>query len=75
MPIVNKPPELVVHVRCRHCRHKSLLSNKDFGRFWHTTRSAHSNFCKAAALQEMRKRCVLANRIDMDQPAARRLRA
>jgi hypothetical protein len=29
MPIVSRPPEFVVHVRCLHCRHKSLLSNTD----------------------------------------------
>jgi hypothetical protein len=33
MPIVSKPPELVVHVRCLRCRHKSLLSKRELADF------------------------------------------
>jgi hypothetical protein len=48
--------ELVVHVRCPRCRHKSLLSNKDLADFGLPPEAPHSKFCKAIALQKMRKR-------------------
>ena len=75
MPIVRKPPELAVHVRCLHCRHKSLLSNKDLADFGIPPEAPIASFIKRLRCRKCGSGSVLANRIDRDQPAARRLRA
>jgi ribosomal protein L37E len=75
MPIVNKSPELVVHVRCLRCRHKSLLSNKDLADFGIPPEAPIASFVKRLRCRKCGSGSVLANRIERDQPAARRLRA
>jgi len=75
MPIVSKPPEFVVHVRCLHCRHKSLLSNKELADFGIQPEAPIVSFVKRLRCKKCGSGGVLANRIESDQPAARRLRA
>jgi ribosomal protein L37E len=75
MPIVSKRPELVVHVRCLRCRHKSLLSNKDLADFGIPPEAPIATFVKRLRCRKCGSGSVLANRIERDQPAARRLRA
>jgi hypothetical protein len=75
MPIVSKPPELVVHVRCLRCRHKSLLSNKDLVDFGIPPEAPIASFVQRLRCRKCGSGSVLANRIDKDQLAARRLRA
>jgi DNA-directed RNA polymerase subunit RPC12/RpoP len=75
MPIVSKSPELVVHVRCLRCRHKSLLSNKDLADFGIPPEAPIASFVKRLRCRECGSGSVLANRIDRDQRAARRFRA
>jgi hypothetical protein len=75
MPIVRKPAELVVHVRCLRCRHKSLLSNKDLAVFGITPEAPIAAYVKRLRCTKCGSGSVLANRIDKDQPVARRLRA
>ena len=74
MPIV-KPPELVVHVRCLRCRHKSLLNNKDLADFGIPPEAPIASFIERLRCRKCGSGSILANRIDRDQPAARRLRA
>jgi hypothetical protein len=68
-----KAVELVVHVRCLHCRHKSLLSNKDLADFGIPPEAPIASFVKRLRCRKCGSGSVLANRIDRDQPAARRL--
>jgi ribosomal protein L37E len=75
MPIVSKRPELVVHVRCLRCRHKSLLSNKDLADFGIPPEAPIATFVKRLHCKKCGSGSVLANRIERDQPTARRLRA
>jgi ribosomal protein L37E len=75
MPVVSKPPELVVHVRCLRCRHKSLLSNKDLADFGISPEAPIASFVNRLRCRKCGSGSVLANRIERDQPAARRLRA
>jgi ribosomal protein L37E len=75
MPIMSKSPELVVHVRCLRCRHKSLLSNKDLADFDLPPEAPIASFVKRLRCRQCGSGSVLANRIDKDQPTARRLRA
>jgi hypothetical protein len=70
-----KSAELVVHVRCLRCRHKSLLSNKDLADFGIAPEAPIATFIKRLRCKKCGSGSVLANRIDRDQPAARRLRA
>jgi DNA-directed RNA polymerase subunit RPC12/RpoP len=75
MPIVSRPPEFVVHVRCLHCRHKSLLSNTDLADSGIPPQAPIASFVKRLRCKKCGSGSVLANRIERDQPAARRLRA
>ena len=70
-----KAVELVVHVRGLHCHHKSLLSNKDLADFGIPPGAPIASFVKRLRCKECGSGSLLANRIDRDQPAARRLRA
>ena len=70
-----KAVELVVHVRCLNCRHKSLLSNKDLAEYGIPPEAPIASFVKRLRCKECGSGSVLANRIDRDQPTARRLRA
>ena len=75
MPIVKEPPELVVHVRCLRCRHKSLLSNKDLADFGIQPDAPIASFVNRLRCRKCGSGSVLANRINRDEPAARRLGA
>jgi len=70
-----KAVELVVHVRCLRCRHKSLLSNKELADFGIQPEAPIASFVKRLRCKKCGSGSVLANRIERDQPAARRLRA
>jgi hypothetical protein len=67
--------ELVVHVRCLRCRHKSLLSNKDLADFGLPPEAPIASFVKRLRCRKCGSGSVLANRIEREKPAARRLRA
>jgi hypothetical protein len=75
MPIVSKRTELVVYVRCLRCHHKSLLSNKDLADFGIQPAAPIASFVKRPRCKKCGSGSVLSNRIDRDQPVARRLRA
>jgi DNA-directed RNA polymerase subunit RPC12/RpoP len=75
MQAMSKTIELVVHVRCLHCRHKSLLSNKELADFGILPEAPIASFVKRLRCKKCGSGSVLANRIDGDQPTARRLRA
>jgi hypothetical protein len=70
-----KSAELVVHVRCLRCRHKSLLSNKDLADFGIPPEAPIASFVKRLRCRKCGSGSVLANRIDKNQLTARRLRA
>jgi hypothetical protein len=70
-----KTVELVVHVRCLRCRHKSLLGNADLAAFGIPLEAPIASFVKRLRCKKCGSGSVLANRIDRDQPTARRLRA
>jgi hypothetical protein len=59
-----KTAELLVQVRCLHCRHKSVLSNEDLARF------GIKPGCSACG-----KGSVMVNRNARHEHAARRKRA
>ena len=70
-----KAVELVVHVRCLHCRHKSFLGNKDLAEYGIPPEAPIVCFVKRLRCRKCGSGSVLANRFDRDQPTARRLRA
>jgi hypothetical protein len=70
-----KTVELVVHVRCLSCRHKSLLSNEDLADFGIPLEAPIAIFVKRLRCKKCGSGSVLANRIESDKPTARRLRA
>jgi|HubBroStandDraft_5_1064220.scaffolds.fasta_scaffold70363_3 hypothetical protein len=75
MPITSRPPEFVVHVRYLHCRHGSILSNNDLADFGIPPEAPIASFVKRLRCRKCGSGSVLANRIERDQIAARRLRA
>jgi hypothetical protein len=75
MPAVRKAVEFVVHVRCLHCRRRSLLSNKELADFGIPPEAPIASFVKRLRCRKCGSGGVLANRIERDQPTARRLRA
>jgi hypothetical protein len=75
MHAMSKTIELVVHVRCLRCRHKSILSDKDLADFGVQPEAPIATFVKRLRCRKCGSGSILANRIERDQPAARRLRA
>jgi hypothetical protein len=67
--------EFVVHVRCLHCRHRNLLSNKELADFGIQPEAPIASFVKRLRCKKCGSGSVLANRIERDKPTARRLRA
>jgi DNA-directed RNA polymerase subunit RPC12/RpoP len=70
-----KAVEFVVHVRCLHCRHRNLLSNKELADFGIQPGAPVASFVKRLRCKKCGSGSILANRIERDKPTARRLRA
>lgn len=75
MPIVRKPPEFVVQVRCLHCRHKSILSARDLIEFGIAEKAPIAAFVKRLRCTKSGSGSVMANRVAVNEYGIRRLRA
>jgi DNA-directed RNA polymerase subunit RPC12/RpoP len=69
-----KATELVVQVRCLHCRHKSILSGQELATFGIKPDSPVASFVKRLRCTNCGSGSVMANRTAGSDPAIRRLR-
>jgi hypothetical protein len=72
MPIVSKPPELVVQVRCMQCRHRRFLSDRDLIEFGVDENAPIVAFVKRLRCTKCGRGSVMANRVAITEPATRR---
>jgi cytochrome c-type biogenesis protein CcmH/NrfF len=70
-----KMSELVVQVRCLHCRHQSILTAQVLRSFGIKPDAPLASFIKRLRCTNCRSGSVLANRVAANETAARRLRA
>jgi hypothetical protein len=70
-----KTGEFVIRVRCLHCGHTSILSDKALVDFGIKPEAPIAAFVKWLRCSACGKRSVMANRIAKDERVARRLRA
>lgn len=70
-----KAAELLVQVRCLHCRHKSVLSNEDLAAFGIKPGAPIATFVRRLRCSACGRGSVMANRIAGNEHSARRKRA
>jgi DNA-directed RNA polymerase subunit RPC12/RpoP len=73
--MIVKAAELVVQVRCLHCRHKSILDNRELAGFGIKSGAPIASFVQRLRCSNCGSESVIANRIVANERAARRLRA
>ena len=70
-----KGPELVVQVQCLHCRHKSVLSDKELASFGVGPKAPIASFVKRLHCSSCGSGSVMANRVARSERAVGRMRA
>ena len=70
-----KSADLVVMVRCLHCRHRSTLSPSALAAFGLQPDAPIAAFVKRLRCSKCGSGTVMANRVATNEAAARRLRA
>lgn len=67
-----RPPDLVVLVRCLHCRHKSVLSERALAAFGLRPDAPIAAFVKRLRCSKCGSGSVMANRVARNERATRR---